>query len=69
MGAGDTDIHPVIAHSDMAMYPPTRSHIQTHTHGDTDPVGSCHLHNDLNSCPIKEASISPHHHRWTLAVT
>lgn len=39
------------------------------TSGVTDPIGSCHLHNDLNSRLVKEASISPHHHCGTLTVT
>lgn len=41
---------------------------QALTHGDTDPIGSCHLHNDLSSRSIEEASVSPHHHGWTLAI-
>lgn len=41
---------------------------QTNTHGDTDPICSCHLHNDPNSCLVEEATVSPHHHRGSLAV-
>lgn len=85
MNAGDTDIQAVICtsghiwsrgHPPTSTYTLTSLHTQTnttwasrHTHGDTNPVGSCHLHNDLNSRSVEEASVSPHHHGWTLAVT
>lgn len=41
---------------------------QTDRHGHTDPVRSCHLHNDRNSRSVEEASISTDHHRGALAV-
>lgn len=41
---------------------------QTEKHGCTDPVRSCHLHNDPNSRLVEEASISTDHHRGALAV-
>lgn len=41
---------------------------QTRKHGHTDPVRSCHLHNDPDSCLVEEASVSPDHHRGSLAV-
>lgn len=36
--------------------------------GDTDPVGSCHLDNDIDGGSIEVASVSPHHHSGPLAV-
>lgn len=41
---------------------------RTRKHGHTDPVRSCHLYNDPDSRLVEEASISPDHHRGSLAV-
>lgn len=46
----------------------TNKQRQTEKHGCTDPVRSCHLHNDPNSRLVEEASISTDHHRGALAV-
>lgn len=62
MGKGDTDTH-ARTHNQHA-----HTNKQSHSHGDTDPVGSCHLHNDFSSRLVEEASVSPHHHCGSLAV-
>lgn len=63
MGKGDTDTH-TRTHNQHA-----HTNKQSHSHGDTDPVGSCHLHNNFSSRLVEEASVSPHHHCGSLAVT